>query len=81
MQGMFKEGQATQEGGCLMTEEQRIKLEEFIFEFEQVVLLTTEHRDKVYTRRERNKAHDRITDHLDTIQGVARGTADRWGHR
>ena len=64
-----------------MTEKQRIHLEELILEFEQIVLLTTEHRDKRYTHKERNKAHRRITDHLDTIQQVARGTTDRWGHR
>tara|TARA_R100001244_G_scaffold33738_1_gene31379 strand:+ start:217 stop:561 length:345 start_codon:yes stop_codon:yes gene_type:complete len=51
-----------------MTEEQRVKLEELISEFEQVVLLAYEHGNKEYTRSEREKAYDRITNHLDMIQ-------------
>jgi len=51
-----------------MIEKQRIDLEELILDFEQIVLLTTEHRDKEYTRRERNKALKNITDYLTVIQ-------------
>ena len=51
-----------------MTEKQRIKLEELIIDFEQVVLFTTEHRDKKYARKQRDLALKDITDHLDTIQ-------------
>ena len=51
-----------------MTEEQRVRLEELISEFEQVVLLAYEHGNKEYTRSEREKAYDRITDHLTLIQ-------------
>jgi len=51
-----------------MTEEQRVKLEELIWEFEQVVLLAYEHSNKEYSRSEREKARDRITNHLDLIQ-------------
>jgi hypothetical protein len=54
-----------------MTEEQRVKLEELISEFEQVVLLAYEHGNKEYTRSEGEKAHDRITNHLDMIQWSA----------
>jgi hypothetical protein len=43
-----------------MTEEQRVKLEELISEFEQNV--------KEYSRSQRDKAYDRITNHLDLIQ-------------
>ena len=51
-----------------MTEGQRVKLEEFIIDFEQVVLFTTEHRDKKYARKQRDLALKDITDHLDLIQ-------------
>ena len=51
-----------------MTEKQRVHLEELTLDFEQVVLLTTEHRDREYTRRERDKALKDITDYLTVIQ-------------
>jgi len=52
-----------------MTEEQRVKLEELISDFEQVVLLTYDHGfSSEYIRSAREKAYDRITDHLDSIQ-------------
>ena len=54
-----------------MTEKQRIKLEELIIDFEQVVLFTTEHRDKKYARKQRDLALKDITDHLDLIQAEA----------
>ena len=54
-----------------MTEEQRMKLEELITDFEQVVLLAHEHENNKYGRSERGKAYDRITNHLDLIQWSA----------
>ena len=51
-----------------MTEGQRVKLEEFIIDFEQVVLFAEEHRDKKYARKQRDLALKDITDHLSTIQ-------------
>ena len=56
-----------------MTEEQRVKLEELISEFEQVVLLTERDAsvDDKYGRSKRGKAHDRIANHLDLIQWSA----------
>jgi len=52
-----------------MTEEQRVKLEELISEFEQVVLLAHGHGfSREYSHSQREKAYDRITDHLDLIQ-------------
>jgi hypothetical protein len=57
----------------MMTEEQRVKLEELISEFEQVVLLTERDAsvDDKYGRSKRGKAHDRIANHLDLIQWSA----------
>ena len=56
-----------------MTEEQRVRLEKLISEFEQVVLLTERDAsvDDKYGRSKRGKAHDRITKHLDMIQWSA----------
>ena len=55
-----------------MTEEQRVKLEELITDFEQVVLLAHGHGfSREYGRSERGKAYDRITNHLDLIQWSA----------
>jgi|TARA_R110000824_G_scaffold1185_3_gene6391 hypothetical protein len=56
-----------------MTEEQRVKLEELISEFEQVVLLTERDAsvDDRYGRSKRGKAHDEIANHLDLIQWSA----------
>ena len=55
-----------------MTEEQRVKLEELISDFEQVVLLAHGHGfSGEYGRSERGKAYDRITNHLDLIQWSA----------
>jgi len=55
-----------------MTEEQRVKLEELITDFEQVVLLAHGHGfSGEYGRSERGKAYDRITNHLDLIQWSA----------
>ena len=53
-----------------MTEEQRVKLEELISDFEQVVLLAHPSYQS-WSRSEREKAYDRITDHLDMIQWSA----------
>ena len=55
-----------------MTEEQRVKLEELISEFEQVVLLAHGHGfSREYGRSAREKAYDSITNHLDFIQWEA----------
>jgi len=54
-----------------MTEEQRVRLEELISEFEQVVLLAHEHEDNKYGRSQVDKARDRITRHLTLIQWSA----------
>ncbi len=55
-----------------MTEEQCVKLEELITDFEQVVLLAHGHGfSGEYGRSERGKAYDRITNHLDLIQWSA----------
>jgi len=54
-----------------MTEEQRVTLEQLISEFEQVVLLAHEHEDNKYSLSQRDKAYDRITDHLKYIQWSA----------
>ena len=54
-----------------MTEEQRVKLEELISEFElyvEEVVLASEEGDLRYARSQREKARDRITDHLTLIQ-------------
>ena len=52
-----------------MTEEQRVKLEELITDFEQVVRIAHGHGfSSEYIRNAREKAYDRITDHLDLIQ-------------
>ena len=67
-----------------MTEKQRIKLEELISEYEATCYTTCNvPKSMTYEMAQdnRRKALKTITDHLDTIQGVARGTADRWGHR
>jgi hypothetical protein len=57
-----------------MTEEQRVKLEELISEFElyvEEVVLASEEGDLRYARSQREKARDRITKHLDKIQWSA----------
>ena len=63
-----------------MTEEQRVKLEELIFSFEQVVLLAEataingkwpDAVGREYALSEVEKARDRITKHLDKIQWSA----------
>jgi len=63
-----------------MTEEQRVKLEELIFSFEQVVLLAEataingkwpDAVGREYALSEVEKARDRITNHLDKIQWSA----------
>ena len=56
-----------------MTEEQRVKLEELITDFEQVVLLTEERYgfSREYIHNEVEKAYDSITNHLDLIQWEA----------
>tara|TARA_R110000765_G_scaffold285143_2_gene381808 strand:- start:674 stop:916 length:243 start_codon:yes stop_codon:yes gene_type:complete len=59
-----------------MTEKQRIKLEELINDFEVTVILAALPENRFLVRKERDKAHDRITDHLDTIQGVTHGTVE-----
>ena len=67
-----------------MTEEQRIKLERLIRELEVAVTVRTlcDHPNALKVAvKAANDHRERILDHLDTIQGVARGTADRWGHR
>ena len=51
-----------------MPEKQRVHLEELIIDFEQVVLFTTEHRDKKYARKQRDLALKDITDYLTVIQ-------------
>ncbi len=51
-----------------MTEEQRVRLEELILEFEQAVL---QHDHDSWSREQREKAYDRITNHLDLIQWSA----------
>ena len=54
-----------------MTEEQRVTLEELISEFElyvEEVVLASEEGDLRYARSQREKARDRITDHLTLIQ-------------
>jgi len=51
-----------------MTEKQRVHLEELIIDFEQVVLFTTEHRDKKYARKQRDLALKDITDYINFIQ-------------
>ena len=54
-----------------MTEEQRVRLEELISEFElyvEEVVLASEEGDLRYARSQREKARDRITDHLTLIQ-------------
>ena len=68
-----------------MLEKQRVHLEEKILDFEQVVLLTTEHRDKKYAREQRDLAFKDITDYLDFIQdyvgtlcAMTPGGLDRW---
>jgi hypothetical protein len=48
-----------------MTEEQRKELEELILEFEQAA--KQQHHNS-WSREQREKAYDRITDHLDLIQ-------------
>ena len=50
-----------------MTEEQRKELEELILEFEQAALHYERGHDS-WSRSEREKAYDRITNHLDMIQ-------------
>jgi len=57
-----------------MTEEQRVRLEELISEFElyvEEVVLASEEGDLRYARSQREKARDRITNHLDLIQWSA----------
>ena len=57
-----------------MTEEQRVKLEELISDFElyvEEVVLASEEGDLRYARSQREKARDRITKHLDKIQWSA----------
>ena len=60
-----------------MTEEQRVKLEQLISEFEQVVLLAHDgfslptKYSQEYGLSQRDKAYDRITDHLKYIQWSA----------
>ena len=51
-----------------MLEKQRVHLEELIIDFEQVVLFTTEHRDKKYARKQRDLALKDITDYMGFIQ-------------
>ena len=60
-----------------MTEEQRVKLEELITDFEHIVLLAhdvfslpTKYSHEVW-RSAREKAYDSITNHLDFIQWEA----------
>ena len=63
-----------------MTEEQRVRLEELIYEFEQVVLLAHEHEDNKYGRSQVDKARDRIARHLTLIQwSAALYTLQRFG--
>lgn len=52
----------------MMLEKQRVHLEGLIIDFEQVVLFTTEHRDKKYARKQRDLALKDITDYISFIQ-------------
>jgi|TARA_R110000824_G_scaffold124614_4_gene283318 hypothetical protein len=51
-----------------MTEKQRVKLEELITDFEVTVLIAALPINQKLVRKERDKAHDRITNYLTVIQ-------------
>jgi hypothetical protein len=51
-----------------MTEEQRVKLENLITDFEVTVILAALPENRKLVRKERDKAHARITDYLTVIQ-------------
>ena len=58
-----------------MNEEQRIKLEELIGDYEVAIIQTTSPVARGLAEEAKTKAHKRITDHLDTIQGGATDNA------
>jgi len=62
-----------------MTEGQRVKLEEYLDDFEVAVTVRTlcDHPNALEVAvKAANDHRERITDHLDTIQGVAHGTVE-----
>ena len=58
-----------------MNEEQRIKLEELIGDYEVAIIQTSLRLVDNLAEEAKTKAHKRITDHLDTIQGGATDNA------